>query len=127
MKIAFIGLGNMGSPMAHSLIKAGHTLTVYDLNQCAMQLVSNAGGEAAVSPRAAVKDAEYVVTMLPASKHVRSVLTGPEGILAGVAPGVIITDSSTIDPASVKEFASLAAAQGNLFVDAPVSGGTGGA
>jgi 3-hydroxyisobutyrate dehydrogenase len=127
MKIAFIGLGNMGSPMALSLLKAGHSLCVYDLSQRAVQLVVDAGGEAAVSPRAAVKDAESVVTMLPASNHVRSVLTGPEGILAGVAPGVTIIDSSTIDPASVKEFASLAAAQGNLFVDAPVSGGTGGA
>ncbi|MGA9912967.1 3-hydroxyisobutyrate dehydrogenase [Paraburkholderia sp.] len=127
MKIGFIGLGNMGSLMARSLLKAGHSLTIYDLSQHAMQLVVDAGGEAAVSPRVAVKDAECVVTMLPASSHVRSVLTGPEGILAGVAPGVAIIDSSTIDPASVKEFASLAAAQGNLFVDAPVSGGTGGA
>ncbi|MFM0100700.1 3-hydroxyisobutyrate dehydrogenase [Paraburkholderia nemoris] len=127
MKIAFIGLGNMGSPMAHSLLKAGHSLTVYDLSEHAVQLVVDAGGVAAVSPRAAVKDAECVVTMLPASAHVRSVLTGSEGILAGVAPGVTIIDSSTIDPASVKEFASLSAAQGNPFVDAPVSGGTGGA
>ena len=127
MKIAFIGLGNMGSPMAHSLLKAGHSLTVYDLSQRAVQQMVDAGAEAAVSPRAAVKDAEYVVTMLPASIHVRNVLTGPDGILAGVAPGVAIIDSSTIDPASVKEFASLAAAQGNLFVHAPVSGGTGGA
>src|SRR5579864_3916682 len=127
MKIGFIGLGNMGAPMAHSLLKAGHSLTVYDLSQRAVQHMVDAGAEAAVSPRAAVKDAEYVVTMLPASIHVRNVLTGPDGILAGVAPGVAIIDSSTIDPASVKEFASLAAAQGNLFVDAPVSGGTGGA
>jgi 3-hydroxyisobutyrate dehydrogenase len=127
MKIAFIGLGNMGSPMALSLLKAGHSLIVYDLSQGAVQQVVDAGGEAAVSPRAAVKDAECIVTMLPTSNHVRSVLTGPEGILAGVGPGVTIIDSSTIDPTSVKEFASLAAAQGNLFVDAPVSGGTGGA
>jgi 3-hydroxyisobutyrate dehydrogenase len=127
MKIAFIGLGNMGSPMAHNLLKGGHTLTVYDLNQQAVQLMVDSGARAANSPGEAVKDVDYVVTMLPTAAHVRNVLSGPEGILANVSPGATIIDSSTIDPASVKEFASLAATQGNLFVDAPVSGGTGGA
>lgn len=127
MKIGFVGLGNMGSPMAHSLLKAGHSLRVYDLSQRAVQLLVDAGAEAASSPRAAARDAVVVVTMLPAGAHVRSVLTGADGILAGIGPGVIIIDSSTIDPASVKEFSSLAAVQGNVFLDAPVSGGTGGA
>jgi 3-hydroxyisobutyrate dehydrogenase len=127
MKIAFIGLGNMGSPMAHNLLKGRHTLTVYDLNQQAVQLMVDSGARAANSPGEAVKDVDYVVTMLPTAAHVRNVLSGPEGILANVSPGATIIDSSTIDPASVKEFASLAATQGNLFVDAPVSGGTGGA
>ena len=68
MKIAFIGLGNMGSPMALSLLRAGHSLTVYDLSQPAVQLMVDSGAEAAVSPRVAAKDAEYVVTMLPASR-----------------------------------------------------------
>lgn len=127
MKIAFIGLGNMGSPMAHSLLKAGHTLSVHDLNQRAVQLLVDAGATAASTSGDAVKGADYVVTMLPTAAHVRAVLNGPEGVLANVSPGVTIIDSSTIDPASVREFASLAATQGNVFVDAPVSGGTGGA
>ena len=127
MKIAFVGLGNMGAPMAHALLKTGHSLTVYDQSQRAVQLLVDAGAKAVSSPGAAVRGAEYVVTMLPGAAHVRSVLTGPDGILANVSPGVTIIDSSTIDPASVKEFASLAATQGNPFVDAPVSGGTGGA
>jgi 3-hydroxyisobutyrate dehydrogenase len=127
MKIGFVGVGNMGSPMAHNLLKAGHQLTVFDLNPSAVQQLVDAGAKSAGSPRAAVTEAEFVVTMLPASAHVRSVLTGNDGVLAGIAQGVTIVDSSTIDPASVKEFAALAAAHGNTFVDAPVSGGTGGA
>jgi 3-hydroxyisobutyrate dehydrogenase len=127
MKIGFVGLGNMGSPMARNLLKAGHALTVYDLSEPAVQQLVDAGAKAARTPRDAAQGAAFVVTMLPAAAHVRSVLTGDDGVLAGVAPGVTIIDSSTIDPASVKAFAALAAAQGNVFVDAPVSGGTGGA
>lgn len=127
MKVGFIGLGNMGAPMATNLVKAGHTLTVFDLNQQAVRSLVGVGAEAAPSPRAAVSDVECVVTMLPTAAHVRSVLTGPEGVLAGLARGATIIDSSTIDPGSVLEFVSLAAANGNAFVDAPVSGGTGGA
>jgi 3-hydroxyisobutyrate dehydrogenase len=127
MKIGFVGLGNMGAPMAHNLLKAGHTLTVFDLSESAVQQLVDAGAKAAGSPRAAVTDVEFVVTMLPASAHVRAVLSGDDGIFAGIAKGVTIVDSSTIDPASVREFAKLAASHGNVFVDAPVSGGTGGA
>ena len=127
MKVGFIGLGNMGAPMAMNLVKAGHTLTVFDLNQQAVQSLVGVGAEAAPSPRGAASDVQCVVTMLPTAAHVRSVLTGPEGVLAGLARGATIIDSSTIDPGSVLEFVSLAAANGNAFVDAPVSGGTGGA
>ncbi|MBP0595240.1 3-hydroxyisobutyrate dehydrogenase [Paraburkholderia sp. LEh10] len=127
MKIAFIGLGNMGAPMAQNLLKAGHELTVFDLNTEAVQSLVAAGANSAPSPKAAATNAEYVITMLPAATHVRSVLTGEEGILAGIAKHVTIIDSSTIDPASVKAFAELAKQNGNTFVDAPVSGGTGGA
>lgn len=127
MKVGFIGLGNMGAPMALNLVKAGHTLTVFDLNQQAVQSLVIAGARAAASPRAAVSDAEWVITMLPAAAHVRSVLSGPDGVLAGIAKGVKIIDSSTIDPGSVLQFSELAARSGNAFVDAPVSGGTGGA
>ncbi|MEX3931496.1 3-hydroxyisobutyrate dehydrogenase [Paraburkholderia phymatum] len=127
MKIAFIGLGNMGAPMALNLLKSGHALNVFDLNAHAVQLLTDAGATAATSPKAASTDAESVITMLPAAAHVKAVLTGEEGILAGIAKNVTIVDSSTIDPASVKAFAELAKQNGNTFVDAPVSGGTGGA
>ena len=127
MKIGFIGLGNMGAPMALNLLKAGHALNVYDVNEHAVQSLQSAGAKASTTPKAAVIDAEIVITMLPAAAHVRAVLTGEEGILAGIAKNVTIIDSSTIDPASVKTFAELANNNGNTFVDAPVSGGTGGA
>ncbi|WP_233868828.1 3-hydroxyisobutyrate dehydrogenase [Paraburkholderia adhaesiva] len=127
MKIGFIGLGHMGAPMALNLLKAGHTLSVFDLAESTMQTLADAGAQRAASPKEAASGAEWVVTMLPAAAHVRNVLTAKDGVLAGVAKGVTIIDSSTIDPASAREFAALAAAQGNAFVDAPVSGGTGGA
>jgi 3-hydroxyisobutyrate dehydrogenase len=117
----------MGAPMALNLLKAGHTVTVFDLSASAMQALAEAGAQKAASAKAAASGAEWVITMLPAAAHVRSVLTAEDGVLAGIAKGVTIVDSSTIDPASVKEFAKLAEAQGNAFVDAPVSGGTGGA
>ena len=127
MKIAFIGLGNMGAPMARNLLKAGHALTVFDLSAQAVGALVEAGAAAAASPKEAVTGAETVITMLPAAAHVRHVLTAADGVLAGIAKGVPIIDSSTIDPASAKAFATLAAEHGNTFVDAPVSGGTGGA
>jgi len=127
MKIGFIGLGNMGAPMALNLLKAGHALNVFDLSAPAVRTLVDAGAHAASSPKAAASDVQCVITMLPAAAHVRSVLTADDGILAGIAKGVPIIDSSTIDPASVKAFAELAARQGNSFIDAPVSGGTGGA
>ncbi|CAB3701367.1 3-hydroxyisobutyrate dehydrogenase [Paraburkholderia phenoliruptrix] len=127
MKIGFIGLGNMGAPMAHNLLKAGHAVNVFDLNTQAVQVLVEAGAKAAASPKAAASDVECVITMLPAAAHVHSVLTAEDGVLAGIPKGVVIVDSSTIDPASVKAFAALASQRGNTFVDAPVSGGTGGA
>ena len=127
MKIAFIGLGNIGAPMARNLLKAGHTLSVFDLNTQAVGSLVEAGATAAASPKEAVTGAETVITMLPAAAHVRHVLTAADGVLAGISKGVPIIDSSTIDPASAKAFAALAAEHGNTFIDAPVSGGTGGA
>lgn len=127
MKIGFIGLGNMGAPMARNLLKHGHTVQVFDLNEATVRALVDAGASACASPKLAATDAELVVTMLPASAHVRTVLTDENGVLAGIAPGVTIVDSSTIDPASAQAFAKLAQAHGNPFVDAPVSGGTGGA
>ncbi|ALD92688.1 3-hydroxyisobutyrate dehydrogenase [Cupriavidus gilardii CR3] len=127
MHIAFIGLGNMGAPMARNLLKAGHTLTVFDLNAQALAALRDAGASGADSPKQAAAEADIVITMLPAAAHVRGVYTGENGVLAGVRAGVPLVDSSTIDPATVRELAALAARQGNPFADAPVSGGTGGA
>lgn len=127
MKIGFIGLGNMGAPMARNLLKHGHALQVFDLSEGALSALADAGAAVCASPKAAATDVELVITMLPAAAHVRRVLTGEQGVLAGIARGVTIVDSSTIDPASAQEFAILAQARGNAFVDAPVSGGTGGA
>ncbi|HEX7684075.1 MAG TPA: 3-hydroxyisobutyrate dehydrogenase [Trinickia sp.] len=127
MKIGFIGLGNMGAPMARNLLKNGHALQVFDLSEAALRSLGEAGASVCASPRGAATDVELVVTMLPAAAHVRGVLTGEQGVLAGIARGVTIVDSSTIDPASAQAFAKLAEANGNAFVDAPVSGGTGGA
>jgi 3-hydroxyisobutyrate dehydrogenase len=127
MKIGFIGLGNMGAPMAHNLLKVGHALKVFDLNKQAVQALVDQGAQAAESPKAASREVECVITMLPTAAHVTAVLTSADGVLAGIAPGVMIVDSSTIDPASVKALAEVASQHGNSFVDAPVSGGTGGA
>lgn len=128
MKIGFLGLGNMGGPMAHNLIKAGHQLTVFDLSQAAVASLVEAGASAAPSIAAlAGSDVEMIITMLPAAQHVKGVYLGEDGLLAHAAPQVRLIDSSTIDPLSAREVAAAAAAKGNRMLDAPVSGGTGGA
>lgn len=127
MKLGFIGLGNMGGPMARNLLKAGHALSVFDLNQDALGTLVAAGAAAADSPKAAAAQAEMVITMLPASTHARQVYLGEDGVLAGVRPGVPLVDSSTIAPYTAREVAAAAEAHGNPMADAPVSGGTGGA
>ncbi len=127
MKIAFIGLGNMGGPMAHNLVKAGHALHVFDVVQRNVDTLVALGAVAATSARHAATEGELVITMLPSSPHVRSVYLGEDGVLAGALAGVPLIDSSTIDPHTAREVAAGAAKQGNPMADAPVSGGTGGA
>ena len=127
MKIAFIGLGNMGAPMARNLIKAGHHLHLYDLNTEVMAELAQLGGRISESPGHAAQGSELVVTMLPAAAHVRTVYLGQDGVLAGIAAGVPAVDCSTIDPQTVRDIAAVAADQGVMLGDAPVSGGTGGA
>lgn len=128
MKIGFIGLGNMGGPMARNLLKAGHQLTVSDLSQSAVAGLVEAGATAAASiAELARSDVEMIITMLPAAPHVKGVYLGEDGLLAHVAPHVRLIDSSTIDPMSARQVAEAAAARGNSLIDAPVSGGTGGA
>jgi len=127
MKVAFIGLGSMGGPMARNLLKAGHSLAVFDLVRGNVDALTAAGAAAAASARQAAADADWVLSMLPSSPNVRSAYLGEEGILAGVRKGVPLVDSSTIDPLSAREIAAAAARQDNPMADAPVSGGTGGA
>ncbi|QAY90013.1 MULTISPECIES: 3-hydroxyisobutyrate dehydrogenase [unclassified Pseudomonas] len=127
MKIAFIGLGNMGAPMARNLIKAGHALNLVDLNKTVLAELEQLGGSISASAREAAQGAELVITMLPAAVHVRSVWLGEDGVLAGIAKGVPAVDCSTIDPQTARDVAAAAAKQGVAMADAPVSGGTGGA
>ncbi len=127
MKIAFIGLGNMGAPMARNLLKAGHALVVFDVVQHNVDVLAALGAAAATSAKRAASQGELVITMLPSSPHVRSVYLGEDGVLAGVSRGIPLIDSSTIDPHAAREVAAAAAKHGNPMADAPVSGGTGGA
>lgn len=128
MHIGFIGLGNMGAPMAHNLLKAGHQLSVFDLNAAAVENLVGAGALPVDSPTAIAQgNAELIITMLPAAAHVKSVYLGENGLIASSRESVMLIDCSTIDPHSAREVAKAAAEHGNPMLDAPVSGGTGGA
>jgi 3-hydroxyisobutyrate dehydrogenase len=122
--IAFIGLGNMGGPMAANLVKAGHRVVAFDLVETSRSQAKADGASIADSAAGAVKGSDVVITMLPAGKHVMSVWTE---IIPSVAKGALIIDCSTIDVESAKQAHALAARHGIASVDAPVSGGTGGA
>jgi 3-hydroxyisobutyrate dehydrogenase len=126
-RIGFIGLGNMGLPMAQNLVKAGHAVAGYDVTTASVGRLSAAGGAAATTIAEACTGAEAVVTMLPAGTHVRAVYTDPGGVLDSVAPGTLLIDSSTIDVATARAVAGAAQARGLDMIDAPVSGGVGGA
>jgi 3-hydroxyisobutyrate dehydrogenase len=127
MKIAFIGLGHMGAPMARNLIKAGHTLCVFDIVKTNVEALTARGASAAQSPRDCAAQGELVITMLPSSPHVKAVYLGSDGLMAGVKTGTTLVDCSTIDPHTAREVASQCVERGNPMADAPVSGGTGGA
>ncbi len=123
-RIAFIGLGNMGNPMAANLVKAGHTVTGFDLIAENRSAAEANGVAIAGDARTAVADADAVVTMLPAGRHVVSVY---EDVMAAARPGTLFIDSSTIDVGSARRAHEIAAKAGMLSVDAPVSGGVVGA
>ncbi len=126
-KIGFIGLGNMGGPMANNLLQAKHELKVFDLSTTAVDTAVKAGAKAAESVGDAAQDVEFVVTVLPAGKHVLSVYNGTDGVLEHVAAGTLLIDSSTIEVDTARKVADLARAKGIDAVDAPVSGGVAGA
>ncbi|MEN6542912.1 3-hydroxyisobutyrate dehydrogenase [Parvibaculum sp.] len=126
-KIGFIGLGNMGGPMARNLVKAGHALKVFDLSAQAVAGLVEAGAEKAATAADAAKGVEFVVTMLPAGEHVRSVYLGEGGLIAAADKGTVFIDSSTIDVPSARDVIAAAERAGMSMLDAPVSGGVGGA
>ena len=122
-KVAFIGLGNMGGPMAANLAKAGHHVTATDLSIGAIDRAVEAGCKRGETVAAAVRDAEVVVTMLPAGAHVRSVYMDSYGVIAHAKDGAVFIDSSTIDVDSARAVSGAAFEKGFAMVDAPVSGG----
>lgn len=125
--VAFIGLGNMGGPMAHNLLKSGVPVRVYDHVPTLMQSLENAGAVACTSAADACTGAKVVISMLPASEHVEALYLGHDGLLSKLDSGTLIIDCSTIAPAVSRKLAQAAHDRGLQAIDAPVSGGTRGA
>ena len=118
----------MGGPMAINLVKAGHSVTAFDLSQAALDHVVSEGATAAASAVEAAIDADFVISMLPAGKHVEGLyLTGEKPLFDVISKDALIIDSSTIDAATAQSVSAVAAERGLCFIDAPVSGGVGGA
>jgi 3-hydroxyisobutyrate dehydrogenase len=124
-KIAFIGLGNMGGPMAANLVKAQHQVFAFDLMAAALDAAVDKGAKKAASAAEAVKGAEVIVTMLPAGRHVREVYE--KDVLPNAGKSALLIDCSTIDVESARHVGALAEKAGLEMIDAPVSGGVGGA
>ena len=125
--IGFIGLGKMGGPMAANLLKAGHRLKVHDIAAESVGRAVALGAEAASDLRGAASGVGAVITMLPSGNEARMVYLGPGGLLAAAAPGTLFIDCSTIDVKTARDIAAEAEGAGLAMVDAPVSGGVGGA
>ncbi|MFS4428613.1 3-hydroxyisobutyrate dehydrogenase [Chryseobacterium sp. S90] len=123
--IAFIGLGNMGGPMAVNLIKKGHHVIGFDLSEEALKILVSEGGQTAESAVEASKGADVVISMLPSGKHVADLYS--EEFISSLKPNTLLIDSSTIDAVTARTVAELAVSKGCRMIDAPVSGGTAGA
>ncbi|TMO47229.1 3-hydroxyisobutyrate dehydrogenase [Pseudoalteromonas ruthenica] len=126
-KIGFIGLGNMGAPMARNLIKAGHAVSVFDLNKQVVNELADEGAHAGTTADEVTHGAQLVISMLPAAKHVKSLYLADDGLIHHLASDTVVIDCSTIDAASATEVGQALADKGIAFVDAPVSGGVAGA
>jgi 3-hydroxyisobutyrate dehydrogenase len=126
-RIGFVGVGNMGGPMAINLLKAGHSVKVFDLSADAVALCVAEGAEAVATAPEAASGVGVIVSMLPKGDHVRAVYMGENGVLAAADPGSLFIDCSTIDVATAREVEQAATQAGMMMVDAPVSGGVGGA
>ncbi len=126
-EIGFIGLGNMGGPMAKNLVQAGRAVKGFDLVPAAVETAKANGVETVASAAEAIEGVPVIITMLPAGQHVRAVYDGPEGIIARAGAGSLLIDCSTIDVTTARDVHALAAAAGHMMLDAPVSGGVAGA
>jgi len=122
-KIAFVGLGIMGKPMSKNLLKAGHSVVVYDVAAAPVADVVAAGGTAAKSSKEAASQADVIITMLPDGPEVEAAVLGPGGILEGATKGSTVVDMSSISPVVAQKVGAACAAKGVEFLDAPVSGG----
>ena len=123
MRIGFIGLGIMGKPMAKNLLKAGHTLEVYDIVEAQVKELVAAGAAAASSPKDVAARNDLIITMLPNSPHVKKAVLGEGGVIEGAKPGSVLVDMSSIAPLASLEVAAELAKKGIEMLDAPVSGG----
>ncbi len=123
MKLGFVGLGIMGKPMVKNLLKAGHEVVVFDVIAENVANVVEAGAKAAASSKAVALECDIIITMLPNSPHVKTVIMGENGILEGAKAGTIIVDMSSIAPLASQEIEKVCAEKGVLMIDAPVSGG----
>lgn len=123
MKIGFIGLGIMGKPMSKNLIKAGYELVVCDHNQSSVNELVELGADYAMNGAEVASKCDVIITMLPNSPHVRTVVLGENGILTSAKPGTILIDMSSIDPTESKAIAEKLNEKGVMMLDAPVSGG----
>ena len=126
-RVGFIGLGIMGKPMARNLLKAGFPLTVYSRQRSAVEELMADGATGASSSREVAEQSDIVITIVTDTPDVQQVILGENGVLKGFRPGGIIIDMSTISPTATREIATTARTQGVDFLDAPVSGGEGGA
>ncbi len=123
MKIGFVGLGIMGKPMVLNLLKAGHELVVYDVVKQNVDIVTAQGAKAATSSKNVATQCKIIITMLPNSPHVKTVILGKDGILEGADAGTLIIDMSSIAPGGSQEIEAECAKKGVKMIDAPVSGG----
>lgn len=127
VKVAFIGLGTMGAPMALNLLRAGHGVTVHNRTRDRELPLVAEGAQPAPSPQAAAEGAEVIITCVSDTPDVTAVILGDQGVIHGAAPGAIVVDMSTISPMVTGQIAATLAEQGISMVDAPVSGGSEGA
>jgi 2-hydroxy-3-oxopropionate reductase len=125
--IGFIGLGIMGRPMTLNLLKAGHNVTVYDINKEAVDKLVAAGAKGAVSPKEVGENSDIIITMVPNSQHVREAVLGENGVAKGAKAGSVVIDMSSITPVASKQIAEELSKVGIEMLDAPVSGGEPGA